>query len=319
MQSEIENIKNGVIVETPDYRENKRIIGIVQSTVQSVDGSIPPLSKQTAFNAENNTEMQEIVEQPSLNNSSSTYQGNNSSNDSMTMPQPLQVETTQEITPSMENTISTLEEPMQVSNPSVETTIPTLEDPIQVSNPSVLESLVGDVSSLGKQATNGLSNTIETLITSPEQPNEFNENIDLPKIEEPVIAEEPNELNNNLFATSELAKTSQESNLDKILEDDNDISKTKKNNYSEVLEEPKSVDNANDIISVIDAKKREISDKIAKYMMAASNMLVEEILELVKAEIEANKNKITQEMPSADKTPSEQNIQDGLNPFTLNL
>ena len=52
MKSEINNIKNGIVVQTQDYEDSKRIIGISNATVTSVNGGVPPLSKQNAFTVE---------------------------------------------------------------------------------------------------------------------------------------------------------------------------------------------------------------------------------------------------------------------------
>lgn len=52
MKSEINNIKNGMVVQTQDYEDSKRIIGISNATVTSVNGGVPPLSKQNAFTVE---------------------------------------------------------------------------------------------------------------------------------------------------------------------------------------------------------------------------------------------------------------------------
>ena len=52
MKSEINNVKNGIVVQTQDYEDSKRIIGISNATVTSVNGGVPPLSKQNAFTVE---------------------------------------------------------------------------------------------------------------------------------------------------------------------------------------------------------------------------------------------------------------------------
>lgn len=319
MQSEIENIKKGVVVKTPDYNENKRIIGIVQSTVQSVDGSIPPLSKQTAFKTMDGVGTQDVIDKtsiPSLENvANNTF-----------VPQPQSIESNQIEQPFSYNANSSeMSQPLPVdSTPepleNIEKSIPImesqLENPVQMNNPSVLESLVEDVTNIGKQVTNNISNTLETVGSSPESLDNFNENIELPKIVEPAIAEEPTELNASLFDTSNLSEPNFNNNLDK--EKKPDVVEQEVNNTQQESNVFATDSDVNNILKAIDARKMEISDKIAKYMTAASNMLVEEIIEIVKAEMNVNAVKNVQEPTNIDNI-SNVNVQNELNPFTLNL
>ena len=319
MQSEIENIKKGVVVETLDYKENKRIIGIVQSTVQSVDGSIPPLSKQTAFKTLDGVGKQDVIDKtsiPSLENvANNTF-----------VPQPQSIESNQIEQPFSYNAnpsemsqplpVDSTPEPLENMEKSIPTMESQLENPVEMNNPSVLESLVGDVTNIGQSVTSSISNTLETVGSSPESLDNFNEKIELPKIEEPAIAEEPTELNASLFDTANLAEPNFNNNLDKenkpdVVEQVVDNTQQKSNTF--VIDS-----DINNIIKAIDARKMEISDKIAKYMTAASNMLVEEIIEIVKAEMNVNAAKNVQEPTNVDKI-SNVNVQNELNPFTLNL
>lgn len=291
MQSEIENLKKGVVVETADYKENKKIIGIVQSTVQSADGSVPPLSKQTAFKAPDEIVMKDIAEQPAIGDYSIPSL-ETSVNNSPNVSQPLPDLPSQEPIPNQ------------------------LENPVQTNNPSVLESLVGDVSSISKESVNSISSTLESVSGPIEKPNDFGEPIDLPKIDEPVVAAEPNELNDGLFVSPDLTQKQSDDNLNQELKPEASVSSD--TNPVPQLDASDINNSSDELLKIIEAKKGEISDKIAKYMTAASNMLVEEIIELIKLEMKNDKAKGVQETSNLTTTPpaSEQNE---LNPFSLSL
>lgn len=291
MQSEIENLKKGVVVETADYKENKKIIGIVQSTVQSADGSVPPLSKQTAFKAPDEIVMKDIAEQPAIGDYSIPSL-ETSVNNSPNVSQPLPDLPSQEPIPNQ------------------------LENPVQTNNPSVLESLVGDVSSISKESVNSISSTLESVSGPIEKPNDFGEPIDLPKIDEPVVAAEPNELNDGLFVSPDLTQKQSDDNLNQELKPEASVSSD--TNPVPQLDVSDINNSSDELLKIIEAKKGEISDKIAKYMTAASNMLVEEIIELIKLEMKNDKAKGVQETSNLTTTPpaSEQNE---LNPFSLSL
>lgn len=291
MQSEIENLKKGVVVETADYKENKKIIGIVQSTVQSADGSVPPLSKQTAFKAPDEIVMKDIAEQPAIGDYSIPSL-ETSVNNSPNVSQPLPNLPSQEPVPNQ------------------------LENPVQTNNPSVLESLVGDVSSISKESVNSISSTLESVSGPIEKPNDFGKPIDLPKIDEPVVAAEPNELNDGLFVSPDLTQKQSDDNLNQELKPEASVSSD--TNPVPQLDASDINNSSDELLKIIETKKGEISDKIAKYMTAASNMLVEEIIELIKLEMKNDKAKGVQETSNLTTTPpaSEQNE---LNPFSLSL
>lgn len=270
MQSELENLKNGVVVETPDYRDGKRIIGIVESTVKSVNGNIPPLSKQNAFTVVEKPAVQNDVLQPTMENP---------------VEPPLETVTMGVVPNSFQSSNNDLEKGMTLNGSSeIPVMESQLESPIQTSNPSVLESLVGDVTNIGKQAVEGISNKLEAVAASTPLQSDFSENVELPKIDEPVIAQEPNELDNSLFMPENFNQ--ENTNVNENVSDINAIP-------TEILSQENNVkieDNPEELIKTIESKKTEISDKIAKYMIAASNMLVEEIVELIKEEIKSKKD-----------------------------
>lgn len=270
MQSELENLKNGVVVETPDYKDGKRIIGIVESTVKGVNGNIPPLSKQNAFTVVEKPVVQNDVLQPTMENQSEPS---------------LETVTMGVVPNSFQSSNNDLEKGMTLNDSSeIPVMESRLESPIQTSNPSVLESLVGDVTNIGKQAVEGISNKLETVETSTSLQNDFSESVELPKIDEPVIAQEPNELDNSLFMPENFNQ--ENTNVNENVSDINAIP-------TEILPQENNVkieDNPEELIKTIESKKAEISDKIAKYMIAASNMLVEEIVELIKEEIKSKKD-----------------------------
>lgn len=270
MQSELENLKNGVVVETPDYRDGKRIIGIVESTVKSVNGNIPPLSKQNAFTVVEKPTVQNDVLQPTMENQAEPS---------------LETVTMGVVPNSFQSSNNDLEKGMTLNGSSeIPVMESQLESPIQTSNPSVLESLVGDVTNIGKQAVEGISNKLETVETSTSLQSDFSESVELPKIDEPVIAQEPNELDNSLFMPENFNQ--ENTNVNENVSDINAIP-------TEILPQENNVkieNNPEELIKTIESKKAEISDKIAKYMIAASNMLVEEIVELIKEEIKSKKD-----------------------------
>ena len=140
-----------------------------------------------------------------------------------------------------------------------------------------------DVTAVGNNAVNKISNTINNLENSQQSPNDMlNSNIELPTIDVPVVAEEPSE-NDSTILFNEKSNDEPISNamVDNTL--DNANQKTLK-------EEDASFDTAT-IVKAVENRKKEISQKIANYMTAASNMLVDEIVEMVKIELSSLKTK----------------------------
>lgn len=323
MGSEIENIQKGVVVETPDYKEYKKIIGIMQSTVQSVDGSVAPLSKQTAFKKMENFEEIGVVEQPKVD-SYSVPTLEVPSNEFPSVSQPASnLPNTENIAsvgslPNFDATTQ-LENPMQElqAQPLPQNQdVFAVETPVQTSNPSVLESLVEDVTSIGKQAANSISSTLEPLNNVQEKPNDFEVPVEMPKLDEPVVAAEPSELNDSLFAPTEFAQPAFDANLEQKSETfSSNPNVGNLQNQSNVLS---SENTSNDILKIIELRKSEISGKIANYMTAASNMLIDEIIEIIKLEMQKeNLNAIQEELGTLNNSTSS-NVNDSSS-LKLNL
>lgn len=285
MQSEINNIKNGTVVQTQDYENSKRIIGISNATVVSVNGGVPPLSKQNAFMVEETkTEVPTNQQQVDLN-------GIPAIDLNLQQPQVSQqtIESVNTVVPPVQHTeeIPTFV-PTDINLPSSSAVIPNqeinVESPVQTNNPGVLESLMEDVTAVSNNAVNKISNTIDNLGNSQQLSNDMlNNNIELPVINEPVIAEEPSENDSRDLFNEKPNNDVPISNpiIDDVLDSANEkISKEENANFD-----------TNTIVEAVENRKKEISQKIANYMTAASNMLVDEIVEIVKMELSTPKIK----------------------------
>ena len=284
MKSEINNIKNGIVVQTQDYEDSKRIIGISNATVTSVNGGVTPLSKQNAFTVE------EIKAEVPTNQQQTDLNSIPAIDLNFQQPQVSQqtIESVNTAVPPSQHAeeIPTFV-PTDINLPPSSTIIPNqetnIEKPVQTNNPGVLESLMEDVTAVGNNAVNKISNTINNLENSQQSPNDMlNSNIELPTIDVPVVAEEPSE-NDSTILFNEKSNDEPISNamVDNTL--DNANQKTLK-------EEDASFDTAT-IVKAVENRKKEISQKIANYMTAASNMLVDEIVEMVKIELSSLKTK----------------------------
>lgn len=284
MKSEINNIKNGIVVQTQDYEDSKRIIGISNATVTSVNGGVPPLSKQNAFTVE------EIKAEVPTNQQQTDLNSIPAIDLNFQQPQVSQqtIESVNTAVPPSQHAeeIPTFV-PADVNLPPSSTIIPNqetnIEKPVQTNNPGVLESLMEDVTAVGNNAVNKISNTINNLENSQQSPNDMlNSNIELPTIDVPVVAEEPSENDSTILFNE---KSNDEPINNAMV--DNTLNNT---NQKTLKEEDASFDTTT-IVKAVENRKKEISQKIANYMTAASNMLVDEIVEMVKIELSSLKTK----------------------------
>lgn len=284
MKSEINNIKNGIVVQTQDYEDSKRIIGISNATVTSVNGGVPPLSKQNAFTLEEikaevptNQQQTDLNSIPAIDLNFQQPQVSQQTIESVNtaVPPSQHVEEIPTFVPTDINL-----SPSSTIIPNQETNI---EKPVQTNNPGVLESLMEDVTAVGNNAVNKISNTINNLENSQQSPNDMlNSNIELPTIDVPVVAEEPSENDSTILFNE---KSNDEPINNAMV--DNTLDNT---NQKTLKEEDASFDTAT-IVKAVENRKKEISQKIANYMTAASNMLVDEIVEMVKIELSSLKTK----------------------------
>lgn len=284
MKSEINNVKNGIVVQTQDYEDSKRIIGISNATVTSVNGGVPPLSKQNAFTVE------EIKAEVPTNQQQTDLNSIPAIDLNFQQPQVSQqtIESVNTAVPPSQHVeeIPTFV-PTDINLPSSSTIIPNqetnIEKPVQTNNPGVLESLMEDVTAVGNNAVNKISNTINNLENSQQSPNDMlNSNIELPTIDVPVVAEEPSENDSTILFNE---KSNDEPINNAMV--DNTLDNT---NQKTLKEEDASFDTTT-IVKAVENRKKEISQKIANYMTAASNMLVDEIVEMVKIELSSLKTK----------------------------
>lgn len=284
MKSEINNIKNGIVVQTQDYEDSKRIIGISNATVTSVNGGVPPLSKQNAFTLEEikaevptNQQQTDLNSIPAIDLNFQQPQVSQQTIESVNTAVPPS-QHAEEIPTFVPTDINL--SPSSTIIPNQETNI---EKPVQTNNPGVLESLMEDVTAVGNNAVNKISNTINNLENSQQSPNDMlNSNIELPTIDVPVVAEEPSENDSTILFNE---KSNDEPINNAMV--DNTLDNT---NQKTLKEEDASFDTAT-IVKAVENRKKEISQKIANYMTAASNMLVDEIVEMVKIELSSLKTK----------------------------
>ena len=284
MKSEINNVKNGIVVQTQDYEDSKRIIGISNATVTSVNGGVPPLSKQNAFTLEEikaevptNQQQTDLNSIPAIDLNFQQPQVSQQTIESVNtaVPPSQHVEEIPTFVPTDINL-----SPSSTIIPNQETNI---EKPVQTNNPGVLESLMEDVTAVGNNAVNKISNTINNLENLQQSPNDMlNSNIELPTIDVPVVAEEPSENDSTILFNE---KSNDEPINNAMV--DNTLDNT---NQKTLKEEDASFDTAT-IVKAVENRKKEISQKIANYMTAASNMLVDEIVEMVKIELSSLKTK----------------------------
>lgn len=284
MKSEINNIKNGIVVQTQDYEDSKRIIGISNATVTSVNGGVPPLSKQNAFTVEEikaevptNQQQTDLNSIPAIDLNFQQPQVSQQTIESVNTAVPPS-QHAEEIPTFVPTDINL--SPSSTIIPNQETNI---EKPVQTNNPGVLESLMEDVTAVGNNAVNKISNTINNLENLQQSPNDMlNSNIELPTIDVPVVAEEPSENDSTILFNE---KSNDEPINNAMV--DNTLDNT---NQKTLKEEDASFDTAT-IVKAVENRKKEISQKIANYMTAASNMLVDEIVEMVKIELSSLKTK----------------------------
>ncbi|MDD6652988.1 MAG: hypothetical protein PUE43_03995 [Clostridium sp.] len=284
MKSEINNIKNGIVVQTQDYEDSKRIIGISNATVTSVNGGVPPLSKQNAFTVEEikaevptNQQQTDLNSIPAIDLNFQQPQVSQQTIESVNTAVPPS-QHAEEIPTFVPTDINL--SPSSTIIPNQETNI---EKPVQTNNPGVLESLMEDVTAVGNNAVNKISNTINNLENLQQSPNDMlNSNIELPTIDVPVVAEEPSENDSTILFNE---KSNDEPINNAMV--DNTLDNT---NQKTLKEEDASFDTTT-IVKAVENRKKEISQKIANYMTAASNMLVDEIVEMVKIELSSLKTK----------------------------
>ena len=284
MKSEINNVKNGIVVQTQDYEDSKRIIGISNATVTSVNGGVPPLSKQNAFTLEEikaevptNQQQTDLNSIPAIDLNFQQPQVSQQTIESVNTAVPPS-QHAEEIPTFVPTDINL--SPSSTIIPNQETNI---EKPVQTNNPGVLESLMEDVTAVGNNAVNKISNTINNLENSQQSPNDMlNSNIELPTIDVPVVAEEPSENDSTILFNE---KSNDEPINNAMV--DNTLDNT---NQKTLKEEDASFDTTT-IVKAVENRKKEISQKIANYMTAASNMLVDEIVEMVKIELSSLKTK----------------------------
>lgn len=284
MKSEINNVKNGIVVQTQDYEDSKRIIGISNATVTSVNGGVPPLSKQNAFTVEEikaevptNQQQTDLNSIPAIDLNFQQPQVSQQTIESVNTAVPPS-QHAEEIPTFVPTDINL--SPSSTIIPNQETNI---EKPVQTNNPGVLESLMEDVTAVGNNAVNKISNTINNLENSQQSPNDMlNSNIELPTIDVPVVAEEPSENDSTILFNE---KSNDEPINNAMV--DNTLDNT---NQKTLKEEDASFDTTT-IVKAVENRKKEISQKIANYMTAASNMLVDEIIEMVKIELSSLKTK----------------------------
>lgn len=284
MKSEINNIKNGIVVQTQDYEDSKRIIGISNATVTSVNGGVPPLSKQNAFTVEEikaevptNQQQTDLNSIPAIDLNFQQPQVSQQTIESVNtaVPPSQHVEEIPTFVPTDINL-----SPSSTIIPNQETNI---EKPVQTNNPGVLESLMEDVTAVGNNAVNKISNTINNLENSQQSPNDMlNSNIELPTIDVPVVAEEPSENDSTILFNEK----SNDEPINNAMVDN-----TLDNTNQKTLKEENASFDATTIVKAVENRKKEISQKIANYMTAASNMLVDEIVEIVKIELSSLKTK----------------------------
>lgn len=284
MKSEINNIKNGIVVQTQDYEDSKRIIGISNATVTSVNGGVPPLSKQNAFTVEEikaevptNQQQTDLNSIPAIDLNFQQPQVSQQTIESVNtaVPPSQHVEEIPTFVPTDINL-----SPSSTIIPNQETNI---EKPVQTNNPGVLESLMEDVTAVGNNAVNKISNTINNLENLQQSPNDMlNSNIELPTIDVPVVAEEPSENDSTILFNEK----SNDEPINNAMVDN-----TLDNTNQKTLKEENASFDATTIVKAVENRKKEISQKIANYMTAASNMLVDEIVEMVKIELSSLKTK----------------------------
>lgn len=284
MQSEINNIKNGKVVQTQDYEDSKRIIGISNATVASVNGGVPPLSKQNAFTVE------EIKAEVPINQQQTGLNSIPAIDLDFQQPQVSQqtIESVNTaVPPSQYAEKIPTSVPTDINLPSSSAIMPNqetnIENPVQTSNPGVLESLMEDVTAVSNNAVNKISNAINNLENSQQSTNNMlNNNIELPTIDVPVVSEEPSENDSNILFNEKTNDVPMNNAM---------VDNTLDNTNQKTLKEEDTSFDATTIVEAVENRKKEISQKIANYMTAASNMLVDEIVEIVKIELSSLKNK----------------------------
>lgn len=392
MQSEIDNIMKGIVVQTPDYISNKRVIGIGQSTVIDQNGQCAPLSKQSAFL---NSLEENVQSEVTFNNDLNTLNVNAETSVGST-----------ELNPSIPELQPEIETPVYVDNldskiinqSSDVINEPILSDtPVSINNPDGLENLLGDIPNIGDKVDTLISKTIDSQMSpyNGELNSEIMEPVTLPKLDEPsVAAVDPTQIKDSLFndkveqisqsndtinepmsvvtptivnddiipetqpigdfnqieeipsfKSEELSTNVNTSTINDSLLSDNigqTLSSNEITNELDSMSIPKATEPlepvissgivsndisnnnlSNAVLNAFEKKKQDISLKIANYMTAASTMLLDEILELIKEEILNTTNTINSEKNSISdqvfSVPSETSTIDMQEPQSMTL
>lgn len=196
MQSEIDNIMKGIVVQTPDYISSKRVIGIGQATVIDQNGQCAPLSKQSAFT---NSLEENVQSETIFNDNLNTLDV---------------VPNTSENSINLNTTIPEFETPVNVDNSNsniIDQSSNMISDqvlsdtPVAINNPNGLENLLGDIPNIGEKVDTFISKTIDSQMSPYDNSSssDIGDPVTLPKFDEPSVATvDPTIINDSLFNDS---------------------------------------------------------------------------------------------------------------------
>ena len=172
MLSEVENIKRGSVVATVEFDTGRRLIGVATANLMPGPNGIAPLSKQGAFQVQEQAETTETVDLVQALTNANTVE--DAIAETVDLPMLDQQTTAQPLKEPVSSDIIT-ENPVQVENPSAMTTF---EVP-QIEIPEVQQE-----------------ETVPVAI-----------DIQMPVIAETVVANEPSETNESLFEGAQVQET----------------------------------------------------------------------------------------------------------------
>ncbi len=172
MLSEVENIKRGSVVATVEFDTGRRLIGVATANLMPGPNGIAPLSKQGAFQVQEQAETTETVDLVQALTNANTVE--DAIAETVDLPMLDQQTTAQPLKEPVSSDIIT-ENPVQVENPSAMTTF---EVP-QIEIPEVPQE-----------------ETVPVAI-----------DIQMPVIAETVVANEPSETNESLFEGAQVQET----------------------------------------------------------------------------------------------------------------
>ena len=198
MISEVENIKKGLVVSTSDFDNNKKIIGVNNDNITPDENGICPLGKQGAFIKEEPIEtFEEVSALDTLSSVSNNVEETLDFAPKPAAPAPTPVDGAPVPMSSFTPTQVPTEDPTKMEGtpkfilPAATVSDTTMESPVEVAPTDTLNTLIVETPAPIEEAS------------KPEEETEAVVELQMPVMDEEVLASEPTGVDNSLFETGE--------------------------------------------------------------------------------------------------------------------